>query len=832
MRKHLCILFLVMTVFGFSSLSASGSSYEGLRIIDIKYRGIQQVDLLSIKSVIETKTRAPLSMDQLDKDIKALYNMEVFEDISVDVTEKDGGVVLTFIFLELPTIDDIIIKGNKKVSKRTIKDEILLKKDSVFREVDAFLDVQSIIALYEDKGRPDTVVSYEVEEKKKKDKKTGEPLNLVDLIFHIEESRKLIIKDIQFSGATAIKIKKLYKTMETRKRGYRLSPGFFRGDEFELDKIKIIDLYGDIGYIDAKIIKVDRRIEKNEDKNREEMYLTLYIDEGSQYTYGGVTISGHKVFTDDELYPLITLQKNDIFNKTKWETGVQAIRNLMADNGYIYFILDIHEDKDKEKRLVSYVLHITENSKAHVENIFVTGNQKTKTFVIEREITIMEGEIFNAGKIQRSREKLFNLQYFSAVNIDVKPGTELGLVDLIFDVEEQRTGLFSFGLTYSTGGYGVSFFEEVSESNFLGRGLRLHEKIDIGFVRQAVEVGIDEPWLFNTPTSAGITVSWARTEYGTLSGDYIYTYDPDHPNLSAGGEELPTGVVETINPDGTVTYDYSNAPSIDYVNNTYKIALRLGRRFAKYYGVNSEFGFSVFRNYVDSPYIPFDESLQEQYYDNWPYLWKNYLSLTGYRDTRDLSYFATKGTYLSQNIAFYGGLLGGYSNFIRLSTDSNVNARTFGKFVLSARLNFGFIVPYPGQPLVIDDSDYLRIDTWSEGRGWQHPSQFGSLYSIRGRSELNFSLEQRYPIEERLLWALAFFDASNIYAEPSDFSLNLRDFYYSFGLGLSVVIPGFPIRLYLARRFKYDYSVGKLQFVNRQQFFRDWDFVLAIAGYF
>ncbi len=808
------------------------SDYEGKKVVDIKYEGIVQSDLLSVKSVVKTKVRSPLSMHTLDEDIKALYKLDFFKNITVDVIEKDDGVVVTFQFEELPTVNEIIIRGNKKVSDRSIKDAILLKKDSVFREIDAEKDVQNVIDLYTDKGRPNSEVTYEVKNITKKKKKTGEQINKVNLIFTVNEARKLVVKSLQFSGVSVVKESGLRKVMETKQRGYWFSQGFFKDTDFELDKNKILGYYADRGYIDTRIVKVDKDTVRNERKKRDELFITIYIDEGKQYTFGGVTISGNKIFTDDELYPLITLKKDEVFNKSKWETSIQNIRNLLAENGYIYFAMDIDENKDEKNQIISYVVHITENSKAHVENIFITGNKKTKDFVIERELEIKEGEIFNAKKIQRSREKLYNLQYFSAVNIDVKPGSELGLVDLIFDVEEQRTGLFSFGMSYSTSGYGISLFEEVSAKNFLGRGLKLYEKVNIGFVQQSVEFGLDEPWLLNTPTSAGISFSWSRTEYGTRSGDLVYTWDPDNPNYDHNGDELPDGVVEIDNGDGTYTLDYTDAVSMDYINSTYKVAFRLGRRFYRYYGLKSELGFSVFRNYSDSDLVPFEEGLRDQYYDGYPWNWKNYLSLTGYRDTRDLSYFATRGTYIAQNIAFYGGFLGGYSDFIRLSTDMNANVKTIGKFVLSSRLNFGFIVPYFGKPLSIDDSDYLRIDTWNEGRGWQHPSQFGSLYSLRGRAELNFSLEYRYPIEERIVWALTFFDISNLYDTPSDFAINFKDFYYSFGLGLSVVIPGFPIRLYLARRFKYDRTLGKLQFANSQSFFRDWDFVLAIAGFF
>jgi len=833
MRKK-CVIFSVIVAYMLIVLSLlyASSGFEGKKIVELRFKGLIQNSEMTVKGVINSKTRSAFSQKTIDSDIKALYNLDLFNDIKVDVEEKDDGIVLTFIFEELPTVREVIIKGNKKVSDRAIKDEILIKKGSVFNESDIYDDIQKIKDLYEKKGFPQAETDYKVKQTKEKDKKTGEKKNSVDITFNIKEGKKLIIKSLNFNGINVVKEDKIRRLIKTRERGYIFSAGFFKDDQFEQDKREILKFYGEKGYINAEIIKVDKKITKNEKKNRNEINMVIYIREGKCYNFGGVDISGNKIFTDDEFSSLVKSKKGEIFNKTQWLIDSQSIRNLLAENGYIYYSMDIKEKRDDEKSIVSYNINIIENSKAHVEHIFITGNKKTKDFVIAREIEIREGEIFNAKKIQRSRERLYNLQYFSAVNLDVKPGSELGLADLIFNVEEQRTGLFSFGLSYSTAGYGVSLFEEVSANNFLGRGIKLHEKVDIGFTRQSLEAGIDEPWLFDTPTSAGFTLSWSRTQYGSRSGDLIYTYDPLWP-LGPEGEDLPVGVTWTDNGDGTYTYDYTDANTMEYVNTSYMAALRFGRRFLKYYGVTSELSFSVFKNDSETNDIPFEESLREQYYDNWPWNWKNYLSLTAYRDTRDLTIFATRGTYLSQNIAFYGGLLGGYSNFVKLNTDINGNIKTFWKFVLSSRLNFGFIIPLLGKPLSIDDNDYLRVDCMNEGRGWQnYSSQWDSLYSLRGRSELNFSLEHRFPIDERLLWGLTFFDISDIYATPEDFSIDFKDFYYSFGLGMSFVIPGFPIRLYLARRFKYDKTLGKLQFANSQIFLRDWDFVFAVAGFF
>ncbi len=814
-------IFLVLTVL--TVLAAdSTESFEGKKIYKVAFKGLVQNDVLTIKSVLKTAPKTKFSQKVIDEDIKKLYDLHLFKNIKVDVKDTENGLIVTFIFEELPTIHDVIVKGNKKLAKRTILDEIVIKKGDVFSEKSISDDIERIKKLYREKGFPSTQVTYTIKDVSVKNKKTGVEKKQVDVIFNIKESKREIIRKIAFSGVMVFKEEKIKRVMKTKERGYLIfSCGYFNEEEFEADKDRIISLYNEKGYIDAEIVKVDKKVEYNAKRNRDEIYLTIYIKEGKQYKFDGVVISGNRVFTSSELYSLIKLKKGDVFNKKEWEADIQAIRNLLAENGYIYYKMNIEEHKDPIKLTVSYHITLNEGNKAHVEHIFITGNKKTKDFVIRRELLIHEGEIFNSKKIQESINRLYNLQYFSSVNIDVKPGSEPGLVDLIFNVEEQRTGMFSFGLSYSTAGYGFSLFEEVSANNFLGRGIKLHEKVSLGFTNQSIEFGVDEPWLLNTPTSVGLTLKWNRVEY-----DNVYTYNDG--NVTSDGIEYPDGV--TINGDGT--FDYSDVNTMKYTNTSYSIALRGGRRFARYYGVNSEISFSVYRNYSKTDDIPFDASLREQYYNGWPWQWKNYLSITGYRDSRDLSIFATRGTYVSQNITLYGGLLGGKSNFIKLNTDMNANIRTFWKFVLSGRLNFAFIVPYPGYSLTLDDNDYLRVDCMNEGRGWQNTSQWGSLYIRRGKAMLNMSIEHRFPIERRFVWGLTFFDASGIYSEPSSFTLDPKELYYSTGLGVSFIIPGFPIRLYLARRFKYDKTLHKLQLVNDQHFFKSWDFIFAVAGLF
>ena len=80
-----------------------------------------------------------------------------------------------------------------------------------------------------------------------------------------------------------------------------------------------------------------------------------------------------------------------------------------------------------------------------------------------------EGELYSATRLQRSRQRLTNLQYFEEVKIDTKRRGEEELMDLEVEVTERSTGQFTAGIGFSSI-ENVVFTASVSQSNLFGRG--------------------------------------------------------------------------------------------------------------------------------------------------------------------------------------------------------------------------------------------------------------------------------------------------------------------------------------------------------------------------
>ena len=140
---------------------------------------------------------------------------------------------------------------------------------------------------------------------------------------------------------------------------------------------------------------------------------------------------------------------------------------------------------------------VSENNLAYVEGIIIRGNEKTKEHVIRREILIKEGQLFNSSLVTLSRQNLINLQYFSEVNLQMRPGSSHNKMNIVFEVKEQPTGNISVGGTY---GIASSFAlnMKLSENNFKGTGTSLSGSLDYGPNRSGLSVRWYEPWFYES----------------------------------------------------------------------------------------------------------------------------------------------------------------------------------------------------------------------------------------------------------------------------------------------------------------------------------------------
>jgi outer membrane protein insertion porin family len=164
------------------------------------------------------------------------------------------------------------------------------------------------------------------------------------------------------------------------------------------------------------------------------------------------------------------------FNRSEWDAATEKVRDLYANNGYIYAAVTTEENRRTGpggKPYVDLGWAVREGSPATINKIEILGNDVTHERVIREAIVMLPGDLFSRERLIRSYQNVSNLGFFQQPmpSPDVRPSENGVDVDVVFRVEERRTGNINFGASLGQG-TGVGGFLGLEEPNLFGRGKR------------------------------------------------------------------------------------------------------------------------------------------------------------------------------------------------------------------------------------------------------------------------------------------------------------------------------------------------------------------------
>ncbi len=837
MRKAVLIFFLLFVCFYplLAQSAGSGSSeawYIGKPIENITFKGLVNVSETELDGVIEPYIGKKFT-NLLSWDLQsALYALDYFEELLPEALPGPAGessVIIQFTVKERPVVDKIVIEGNSSIRDNDILDAVVLKPGDMVNKAKLSADIEAIRALYLEKGYPDVNVDGRIEPQ-------GD--NTATVHFTIDEGSQTRVTQILFSGISFASESTLKRTMKTKERSLFHS-GVYQESKVAEDRQAIQTYYWDRGYIDAKVTDVVKDVKKNEE-GESELTLTIYIEEGKQWTYGGMTFEGNELFSDEKLESLIRQIPGKVLSKTKLETDFQRVNDLYASDGYIYNTITMDAIRDEQTREIRYVVRIVERGRAHIANIIINGNKKTKDQVIYRELPFEVGDIFSARTYIQGWQNLQNTQYFSSIIPDVRQSTEEGLVDVIFNVEEGKTTNIEFGITFSgaTSGVPITGIVGWNDTNFLGKGQDFRIGSEIASNTQNLNFSFTENWLFGKRWSAGADLTIDHSVTDSVKQDILAPifsatddnrvpdpYDGHYVYISDGTPFVGTSaeLKAAIN-QGLVVTDYayavSNGESIDdsylmkYDSFNITLGGSTGYTFVTPYG---RLGLATrldtalsFVQYDPLVYRPFDAAIRTNLGTLKPNT-KQIFNITF--DSRDIIYSPTEGVFLKQSFTYNGGILPSTRDYILSSskfqgfmTLFSVPLTDTGNLtgVLALNSSIAFILPQFakgddgwGWQTNITSTELLYIDGMTMARGWPRIIDQKVLWD-------NW-IELRMPIVKEYVWWDWFFSGTGHWAETYDFAgLSINDFLFGFGGGARLTIPGFPIGLYFTKRFKFE----------------------------
>lgn len=803
--------------------------YVGKTIKNIRFDGLVIVTPKDVEPIV-AEFKGKVFDDQLWASILArVYELDYFDSITPEAIPSDAAnsaVIIVFKVKEKPAVAGVFVVGNSGLRTTEIIDSLTVKTKTIFNQSKLRLDEIALRRLYQGKGFPDARISSSTATRAD---------GSIDVTITVDEGVQNIVGKIQFEGVNAVSQSALKGEVTLKEKGL-FQAGQFSETKLDESRQKIEAFYKKRGYVDARVADVRRESTPAGKDGGLRLTLTFVIEEGRQYTFGGMSFSGNTLYTTEQLAAQIRLQPGAILNYERLMQDQARASDLYFADGYIFNGFKLVESRDELNGSIAYTMQIEERPQAHIEDVIFKGNTKTKEFVLKRLVSLEPGDVFSKTKVLESLKNLYNTQFFSSIVPSYEQGSKDLSVDLIISVEEQSTASIQFGLTYTpsatAGSFPITGLVNWSDINFLGNGQTVALKTNLALDSQDMTFSFSDDWLFGKRWSGAIDFSFKHAALkapqlaGGVSGDPLAFPKPygSYDDYVAAGKVVPDEYL------------------MKYDTWTFSLGYSSGYRFITPFGtlglvpgVLHELGM---KTYDSDIYQPLDSTISDNL-DK--FLFSNTLYGRVYLNNLNLWYDPSSGYYASQKLGLTGWFDGEINHFLRSDTRAEGFVTLFNvpvtdswsfKGVLGAHTKFSTLIKEPWRSeLIASDSKKLAIDGTFVGRGW------AELSSIYDTTLWDNWIEYRMPLVTNVLALDGFLSAALLGGSDGflnindhvagttsrDSTMSLENFAYSAGFGLRFIILQFPFRIYFAKLFAFDNASG---FKSASA---DWKFVLSVT---
>jgi outer membrane protein insertion porin family len=224
-----------------------------------------------------------------------------------------------------------------------------------------------------------------------------------------------------------------------------------------------------------------------------------------------------KLFRSTEfLGRLFAMQQGDVFSTEKLRNGIKNLTKVYSQFGYIDYVGEPQIDVVPQSNKIDLTINVDEGKQFFVRRIEFTGNTTTRDKVIRRELLIDEGDVYNSTLWDASILRLNQLGYFETLKeneaFSLNRNAGSNTVDINLKVKER--GKNSISLNGGVSGIAGTFVGmNYSTNNFLGLGETLSIGGQVGTLTDDVNIGFTEPYLFDRPLQAGISLYLRRFDY-------------------------------------------------------------------------------------------------------------------------------------------------------------------------------------------------------------------------------------------------------------------------------------------------------------------------------
>ncbi len=740
------------------------------RIVEVEVRQLDGfiADSGDVLAMCGSRPGGDLSQAVMFDDVRRLNNSERFSYAGVEVAEVTGGVKVIY----------VVRRRYRLAAEPEVRGAVAFSRSKVGRWLDlkegAFIDEQ-LLGVRCAKVRDEYMKRYYpnvqvIGQLAAADAETG----LAEVVVMVEEGDKVLLKGYAFKGNDNVSdsdLKASFKQYSWWNPRNWVSSRLYDEQQFEEARESITALYRELGYLDVEVQAPEFEPYKEGSPHLCAVYT---VNEGLCYTVGDLKISGVTIFPEDKILEAAALESGANAG-APLSAASRRVRDYLTSRGYAdAWVRTMVDTPPDSPGVANVTLQVSEGELITLRNIVINGNTRTKDKVVRREILVAPGDDADMVRIERSMNRIRNMNYFSEVRESLVPGDSDTVRDLVINVTEQRTGNFMIGAGFSTIDK-VMGFAEISQNNFdlfnwpnfTGGGQKARLGAEIGSERRTVEANWIEPWFLDRPLVLQVDAYRRQRDYDEF----------DDVRIGASvGLSYPVKVGRV---GAKLTLEQVQLRHILFTRDMYSYA-------------------------NDDDFDIEDSDSKDYLKDDTPFNGAARLYWT--YDSRNRPFVPTRGTEVTVFGEAAGSFLAGDYNLYRmgLSYRKWFEMPWSGGHVLSVRGRVETVDTY-GNDDVVPIHERLYLGGGRTVRGFEY-RKLGpkvssdvmgkSWYAAGGQTMIYGTLEYTIPIVKALRFA-TFIDVGSL--DSDSFALDTSDYGMSAGCGLRVDIPGFPIRLDFAK---------------------------------
>ncbi|MDE6183230.1 MAG: outer membrane protein assembly factor BamA, partial [Rikenellaceae bacterium] len=442
MNKIKALLFLVFSMAALSGAaqfndtsqvvlpSLDYSNPRKYNIKDIKVTGVKYIspELIINASGLRRGDSVYLPSDYISNALQLLWSQRYYSNVRAIVTLEGDDAFLEIALKERPRVSVWNVEGVGTGDKTEILKRLKLRERTELSDYALKNSVDIIKRYCAEKG----FLNAQVDIRQQNDSLLD---NFVIVTFDVDKKSRVKIGRVRVTGNDNIPEKKLKTAMKkTRERSLInifKSAKFDRNEYENNSKHELIDYMQGRGFRDARILSDS--IYAINDKR---IGIDINVDEGQKYYYRNISWVGNTKYSNEYLDQLLGIKKGDVYDKKTMESrlglgvdgtkalmsGIVTVSSLYQNDGHLTYMLEPVETVVAGDS-IDIELRMVEGKQFTVNDVIISGNNRTNDRVVRRELYVRPGELYDQSMLINTLNVIGSLNHFNpeAIVPDIQP---------------------------------------------------------------------------------------------------------------------------------------------------------------------------------------------------------------------------------------------------------------------------------------------------------------------------------------------------------------------------------------------------------------------------